>query len=159
MFLIKIVRNLEGANQEVPDELMKLAMQSQWFKKARYKDSQAKKLNFKAGLGFKPDTTANKSSSNNNNNNSSTGSSSFNYHQTMNTSSYGSNSSQSSSASKNRLEAMRSAYAAQFKNAFRPATESSTSSISNLEDNNSTTTNNESLSNNFEKPKKKSRWQ
>lgn len=49
-----LVRNLEGANQEVPDELLALAMQSQWFKKSRFKEKSAKRLNIGgAGLGFR----------------------------------------------------------------------------------------------------------
>ena len=49
-----LVRNLEGANQPVSSELLSLAMQSQWFKKSRFKERNAKKLNIGgAGLGFK----------------------------------------------------------------------------------------------------------
>lgn len=49
-----LVRNLEGANQHVPTELLALAMQSQWFRKSRFKQGSAKKLNIGgAGLGFK----------------------------------------------------------------------------------------------------------
>jgi ATP-dependent RNA helicase DDX42 len=49
-----LVRNLEGANQEVPPKLLALAMQSQWFKKSRFKEKGAKRLNVGgAGLGFK----------------------------------------------------------------------------------------------------------
>lgn len=50
-----LVRNLEGANQIVPKELMDLAMQSSWFRKSRFKQGKGKKLNIGgAGLGFKP---------------------------------------------------------------------------------------------------------
>lgn len=50
-----LVRNLEGANQEVPDELMKLAMQSAWFRNSRFKqNNKGKNLNVGgAGLGFR----------------------------------------------------------------------------------------------------------
>lgn len=50
-----LVRNLEGANQEVPDELMKLAMQSSWFRNSRFKNNnKGKNLNVGgAGLGFR----------------------------------------------------------------------------------------------------------
>ncbi|KAK2145515.1 hypothetical protein LSH36_677g04026 [Paralvinella palmiformis] len=47
-----LVRNLEGANQHVPQELMDLAMQNPWFKKSRFKQQKAKKLNTDS-LGFR----------------------------------------------------------------------------------------------------------
>lgn len=50
-----LVRNLESANQVVPEELMELAMQSQWFKKSRYKQGKGKNMTgsykMRAGLG------------------------------------------------------------------------------------------------------------
>lgn len=49
-----LVRNLEGANQSVPEELLQLAMQSSWFRKSRYKKGKAKNLNVGGcGLGYK----------------------------------------------------------------------------------------------------------
>ncbi|CAL1266623.1 unnamed protein product [Larinioides sclopetarius] len=48
-----LVRNLEGANQAVPQALMDLAMQSAWFRKSRFKQSKGKKLNRSQGLGFR----------------------------------------------------------------------------------------------------------
>ncbi|XP_049291279.1 ATP-dependent RNA helicase DDX42 [Anopheles funestus] len=50
-----LVRNLEGANQEVPEDLMKLAMQSSWFRNSRFKQvNKGKNLNVGgAGLGFR----------------------------------------------------------------------------------------------------------
>lgn len=49
-----LVRNLESANQEVPDDLMSLAMQSSWFRKSRFKQGKGKSLNVGgAGLGFR----------------------------------------------------------------------------------------------------------
>lgn len=49
-----LVRNLESANQAVPKELLDLAMQNPWFKKNRYQQQQAKKLNVGgAGLGYR----------------------------------------------------------------------------------------------------------
>lgn len=49
-----LVRNLEGANQAVPQALMDLAMQSSWFRKSRFKQGKGKKLNRGAqGLGFR----------------------------------------------------------------------------------------------------------
>lgn len=47
-----LVRNLEGAAQEVPSELLELAMQSTWFRKSRFKQSKAKALGGR-GLGFR----------------------------------------------------------------------------------------------------------
>lgn len=47
-----LVRNLEGANQEVPEDLLELAMQSSWFRSSRFKSSKAKSLSY-AGLGYK----------------------------------------------------------------------------------------------------------
>ncbi|KAL6434329.1 hypothetical protein ACFW04_006036 [Cataglyphis niger] len=49
-----LVRNLEGANQEVSKSLMDLAMQSAWFRKSRFKSGKGKSLNIGgAGLGFR----------------------------------------------------------------------------------------------------------
>lgn len=57
-FVGHLVRNLEGANQEVPDDLMKLAMQSSWFRKSRFKTGKGKPLNVGgAGLGFRARST------------------------------------------------------------------------------------------------------
>ncbi|EFN83169.1 ATP-dependent RNA helicase DDX42 [Harpegnathos saltator] len=55
-----LVRNLEGANQEVPKSLMDLAMQSAWFRKSRFKGGKGKSINVGgAGLGFRgrPDSS------------------------------------------------------------------------------------------------------
>ena len=50
-----LVRNLEGANQKVPKDLMDLAMQSQWFRKSRFKQGKGKQFEMKSkerpGLG------------------------------------------------------------------------------------------------------------
>lgn len=51
-----LVRNLEGANQEVPADLMELAMQSAWFRKSRFKQGKGKSGGGGgggAGLGYK----------------------------------------------------------------------------------------------------------
>lgn len=49
-----LVRNLEGVNQEVPQELLDLALQSSWFRKSRFKGGKGKNLNVGGcGLGFK----------------------------------------------------------------------------------------------------------
>jgi ATP-dependent RNA helicase DDX42 len=48
------VRNLEGANQEVPQSLLDLAMQSAWFRKSRFKSGKGKKVNVGGrGLGYR----------------------------------------------------------------------------------------------------------
>lgn len=47
-----LVRNLEGANQEVPKDLMDLALKSSWFRSSRFKQGKGKKLNT-VGLGYK----------------------------------------------------------------------------------------------------------
>lgn len=53
-FVGHLVRNLEGANQEVPDDLMELAMQSSWFRSSRFKGGKGKTVNIGGkGLGFK----------------------------------------------------------------------------------------------------------
>ncbi|KAF6197729.1 hypothetical protein GE061_008695 [Apolygus lucorum] len=48
-----LVRNLEGANQEVPRELFDLATTSNWFKKSRFKNSSGSANVGGAGLGYK----------------------------------------------------------------------------------------------------------
>ncbi|CAB3227329.1 unnamed protein product [Arctia plantaginis] len=49
-----LLRNLEGVQQEVPEELMQLAMQSAWFRKSRFKKGKGKNLNVGGcGLGYK----------------------------------------------------------------------------------------------------------
>lgn len=49
-----LVRNLEGANQEVPSDVMELAMQSSWFRKSRFKQGKGKNNSSGgAGLGYR----------------------------------------------------------------------------------------------------------
>lgn len=50
-----LVRNLEGANQIVPEDLMELAMKSSWFRSSRFKGGKGKNMGAVggAGLGFK----------------------------------------------------------------------------------------------------------
>ncbi|XP_071949373.1 ATP-dependent RNA helicase DDX42-like [Antedon mediterranea] len=49
-----LVRNLEGANQEVPSEVMDLAMQNNRFRKSRFKGGRGKRLNQGGGgLGYR----------------------------------------------------------------------------------------------------------
>ncbi|KAH7639632.1 ATP-dependent RNA helicase ddx42 [Dermatophagoides farinae] len=46
-----LVRNLESANQIVSDDLMNLAMQSQWFRKSRFKQGDPRRLSSIVGSG------------------------------------------------------------------------------------------------------------
>lgn len=49
-----LVRNLESVDQEVPNDLLNLAMQNPWFKKNRFKQGKAKKVGLGgAGLGYR----------------------------------------------------------------------------------------------------------
>lgn len=49
-----LVRNLEGANQDVPDDLLELAMQSSWFRNSRFKSGKGKPITIGGcGLGYK----------------------------------------------------------------------------------------------------------
>lgn len=53
-FAAHLVRNLEGAGQELPDQLMELAMQNAWFRKSRFKSGNAKNMNVGGrGLGYR----------------------------------------------------------------------------------------------------------
>ncbi|KAI1286121.1 ATP-dependent RNA helicase DDX42 [Halotydeus destructor] len=48
-----LVRNLEGANQPVPQQLMNLALQSEWFKSSRFNQGGVKRTNIGgSGLGY-----------------------------------------------------------------------------------------------------------
>jgi ATP-dependent RNA helicase DDX42 len=51
-FFKNFFRNLESSNQEVPKDLLELAMQSSWFKNSRYKKGRGKGVGG-AGLGFR----------------------------------------------------------------------------------------------------------
>ncbi|KAI8040527.1 ATP-dependent RNA helicase DDX42 [Drosophila gunungcola] len=49
-----LVRNLEGADQQVPDDLMELAMKSSWFRSSRFKQGKGKRpTNTHTGLGYR----------------------------------------------------------------------------------------------------------
>ncbi|KAK9752725.1 DEAD/DEAH box helicase [Popillia japonica] len=52
-FVGHIVRNLEAAHQEVPQEVLDLALQSSWFRKSRYKKKDQSPNVGGLGLGFK----------------------------------------------------------------------------------------------------------
>lgn len=95
-----LVRNLEMANQFVPDDLMELAMQSSWFRRSRFKGGKGKAIGGGAGLGFKERPSLGASSS---------------Y-----TKSFvpGSDSS-SSSSSNSRLDALKNAFKSQYSSQFK----------------------------------------
>lgn len=119
-----LVRNLESANQTVSDELINLALQSQWFRKSRFKEGGKAKFGFgfngnkraRPGLGF----PKSEESSNNSQFVSSTSSSPS----SSKIISQSKGSSKQTSES-NRLEIMRAAYRAQFRSQFQAATNSS----------------------------------
>ncbi|XP_030385242.1 ATP-dependent RNA helicase DDX42 [Scaptodrosophila lebanonensis] len=53
-FVGHLVRNLEGADQEVPGDLMDLALKSSWFRSSRFKQGKSKKpANNFMGLGYR----------------------------------------------------------------------------------------------------------
>ena len=93
-----LVRNLEMANQIVPDDLMELAMQSSWFRKSRFTGGKGKTIGGGAGLGFreKPSTSFTKSFL-----------------------PQASSSSSSSSQPTNRLEALKNAFKSQYNTQFK----------------------------------------
>jgi ATP-dependent RNA helicase DDX42 len=109
-----LVRNLEGANQYVPDDLMNLAMQSSWFRKSRFAGGKGKTVGGGAGLGFRERPEGNKSSS----------SSSGGYmHSFVGASS--NNSKPSSSQPTNRLETLKNAFKSQYASQFKTSTDKS----------------------------------
>lgn len=103
-----LVRNLEGANQEVPNDLLELAMQSSWFRSSRFKSGKAKSLNY-VGLGYKERPGLGAGS--NSGSSSSTPSNASGY-QPQSTSS--SNHKSSSGPATNRFAAMREAFRSQY---------------------------------------------
>ncbi|RWS16940.1 ATP-dependent RNA helicase DDX42-like protein, partial [Leptotrombidium deliense] len=140
-----LVRNLEGANQYVSKQLMDLAMQSAWFKKARFKQGSAKKLNIGgAGLGFKarPGFGAAKDSSSHK---ASSSSSLSSYTDVVKSQM---SVKESSSSGNTKMAAMKAAFAAQYKSTFTPAAESM---LSTRPTSTTSTTN--------EKQRKRSRWE
>ncbi|XP_003748366.1 ATP-dependent RNA helicase DDX42 [Galendromus occidentalis] len=110
-----LVRNLEGANQKVPKDLMDLAMQSQWFRKSRFKQGKGKHLEMKSkerpGLGC-----------------SSQGSSSNQPQQPSLSESFAAQQTSGDMKPVNRLAVMKAAYGAQFRTQFRAASDSTNSS-------------------------------
>ncbi|KAK1799358.1 hypothetical protein P4O66_007594 [Electrophorus voltai] len=102
-----LVRNLEGANQSVPKELMDLAMQNPWFRKSRFKVGKGKKLNIGGGgLGYRERPGLGSESSER------SGSALGNYEAFK----------PSTGAMGDRMAAMKQAFQAQYKNHFVAAT-------------------------------------
>lgn len=106
-----LVRNLEGANQYVPDDLMNLAMQSSWFRKSRFSGGKGKAIGGGAGLGFRERPELNKSS----------GASSGYMQSFVNAS----NSKPTASQPTNRLETLKNAFKSQYASQFKTSTDKS----------------------------------
>lgn len=108
-----LVRNLEGANQAVPQALMDLAMQSAWFRKSRFKQGKGKKVNRGQGLGFRerPGLGLDDMFSSSSSNHSVCGSLSHSSFPKF------------SGPQTDRLSAMKSAFQAQYKSQFTAATD------------------------------------
>lgn len=102
-----LVRNLEMANQFVPDDLMELAMQSSWFRKSRFKGGKGKSIGGGAGLGFKERATFGGPSSTSSQSKPFASASDSN------------RSSSSSSQPTNRLEALKNAFKSQYNSQFK----------------------------------------
>lgn len=102
-----LVRNLEMANQVVPDDLMELAMQSSWFRKSRFQSGKGKAVGGGAGLGFKERPAA-----------SSMFPKSF-----VPASSTSTSSESSTSRPTNRLDSLKNAFRAQYTSQFRASSD------------------------------------
>ena len=103
-----LVRNLEGANQFVPDDLLELAMQSSWFRKSRFSTGKGKSMNV-GGLGFGFKEKPNQKPG-------------FSGHSGASSSSGGSS---TSSGGTNRLSSLKEAFKAQYNNQFRTSSDKS----------------------------------
>lgn len=106
-----LVRNLEGADQQVPDDLMELAMKSSWFRSSRFKQGKGRKPSGNhTGLGYRERSGFGSKSSSSNDNSSS---------------SYTSTSKSLSSAgpATDRYAAMREAFRSQYQSQFKPSSD------------------------------------
>lgn len=99
-----LVRNLEMANQYVPDDLMELAMQSSWFRKSRFKGGKGKIVGGGAGLGFRERPSFGGPSA---------------FPKAFTSSSDGQKGSAGSSQPTNRLEALKNAFKSQYNSQFK----------------------------------------
>lgn len=103
-----LVRNLEMANQFVPDDLMELAMQSSWFRKSRFKGGKGRQVGGGAGLGFRERPMMGGSTS---------------YTKSFVSGSDSNKSSGSSAQPTNRLEALKNAFKSQYTSQFKVSTD------------------------------------
>lgn len=119
-----LVRNLESASQVVPDQLMSLAMESQWFRKSRFKSGTGKTSNFsganrsRLGLGAQAPRNSGGSSHGSNYKGFTPAASSSSI-SSSSTSTGGGNTSKESG----RLDTMKSMFRAQFSSQFKSATD------------------------------------
>lgn len=105
-----LVRNLEGANQFVPEDLMSLAMQSSWFRKSRFKGGKGKTIVGGTGLGFRERPNSSSSSSN------------FKQQSFVSAKSSGDNHGNFGGQT-NRLEALKSAFKSQYASQFKTSSD------------------------------------
>lgn len=119
-----MVRNLEGANQYVPDDLMELAMQSSWFRKSRFKTGKGKSMSNigGVGLGFR-ERKGFGSSSGTGPSTSTFGKSFVPVSTSDDSSSSNSSSSLTSPKNVNRLSALKEAFKMQYNSQFRVSTD------------------------------------
>lgn len=140
-----LVRNLEMANQFVPDDLMELAMQCSWFRKSRFTGGKGKTIGGGAGLGFRerPSFGGNASSS---------------FPKSFPSSS---DSGRSSSQPTNRLEALKNAFKSQYSSQFKVSSDKTweqTLPAEGVFSPPAPPTSNASSSSDDQSKKKKSRW-
>ncbi|KAI9587351.1 ATP-dependent RNA helicase DDX42 [Glossina fuscipes] len=104
-----LVRNLEGADQKVPDDLMELAMKSSWFRSSRFKQGKGKKPSIGGtGLGYRAKSFTSDANSSS---------------PSLNSYSSTSKSLSSAGPATDRYAAMREAFRSQYMSQFRPSTD------------------------------------
>lgn len=137
-----LVRNLEGANQIVPEDLMSLAMQSSWFRKSRFQGGKGKSVGGGAGLGFRERPGLGRPQA-----------SSSGYMQSF----VSSSDSKPISQPTNRLEALKSAFKNQYASQFKTSTDKTweTPTVPKM---NFVAPSAPDSSSNDQQKKKKSRW-
>ncbi|XP_053203096.1 ATP-dependent RNA helicase DDX42-like [Panonychus citri] len=138
-----LVRNLEGANQFVPKELMDLAMQSNWFAKSRFKQGKGKRVDYnnsfqqrsRPGLGS--DKHSLPSSSIGEKSSTSSSSSSFGYNEKL----VSSSTNKFDQSSSNRVSAIKAAFKTQFQSNFKSSSDSLSSATSTVNSSDKSSTN------------------
>ncbi|KAM7358311.1 ATP-dependent RNA helicase DDX42 [Cochliomyia hominivorax] len=104
-----LVRNLEGADQQVPEDLMELAMKSSWFRSSRFKQGKSKKPSGNhTGLGYRERSSFGSKSSTSNSGTSFTSTS---------------KSLSSAGPATDRYAAMREAFRSQYQSQFKPSSD------------------------------------